>query len=84
MLREVRITKRPTLYCSFCGRPEHECIKMVVGPNMVLICDVCIAQAACVVLEKDGHYYKRVVAEMDEKMRAITLKHTTESKGGSE
>ena len=33
--------KKHTLYCSFCKKSEHECVKLVAGPN-VFICDNCI------------------------------------------
>ena len=31
------------LYCSFCGKSQHEVKKLVSGPS-VFICDECIAQ----------------------------------------
>ena len=30
-----------TLYCSFCGKSEHEVRKLIAGPT-VFICDECI------------------------------------------
>ena len=32
--------QRDTLYCSFCGKSEHEVLKLVAGPS-VYICDEC-------------------------------------------
>jgi ATP-dependent Clp protease ATP-binding subunit ClpX len=32
------------LHCSFCGRAQAQCAKLVAGPE-VYICDVCVAQA---------------------------------------
>ena len=32
--------RRSTLYCSFCGKSQHEVQKLVAGPR-VLICDEC-------------------------------------------
>ena len=32
---------RSTMYCSFCGKSQHEVKKMVAGPN-VFACDECI------------------------------------------
>jgi len=29
------------LYCSFCGKSEHEVLKLVAGPK-VQICDKCV------------------------------------------
>jgi hypothetical protein len=31
-----------TLYCSFCGKSQHEVRKLIVGPPPVLICDECV------------------------------------------
>lgn len=33
--------KQKTLYCSFCGKSQHEVIKLIVGPS-VMICNECI------------------------------------------
>jgi hypothetical protein len=33
-----------TLYCSFCGKSQHEVRKLIAGPT-VLICDECVACA---------------------------------------
>ena len=30
-----------TLYCSFCGKSQHEVKKLIAGPS-VFICDECI------------------------------------------
>ena len=32
---------RPTLYCSFCGKPQQQVKALVAGPN-VAICDACV------------------------------------------
>ena len=31
------------LYCSFCGKSQHEVKKLISGPPSVFICDECIA-----------------------------------------
>jgi ClpX C4-type zinc finger protein/glyoxalase superfamily protein len=31
-----------TLYCSFCGKSQHEVRKLIAGPPPVLICDECV------------------------------------------
>jgi ATP-dependent protease Clp ATPase subunit len=31
-----------TLYCSFCGKSQHEVVKLIAGPS-VFICDECVA-----------------------------------------
>jgi ATP-dependent Clp protease ATP-binding subunit ClpX len=31
----------PTLYCSFCGKSQHDVAKLIAGPS-VFICDACV------------------------------------------
>ena len=31
-----------TLYCSFCGKSQHEVRKLVAGPGRVFICNECV------------------------------------------
>jgi ClpX C4-type zinc finger/Glyoxalase superfamily protein len=31
-----------TLYCSFCGKSQHEVRKLIAGPPPVFICDECV------------------------------------------
>jgi ATP-dependent Clp protease ATP-binding subunit ClpX len=33
----------PTLYCSFCGKSQHDVKKLIAGPA-VFICDECVAE----------------------------------------
>src|SRR5262249_21272546 len=51
-----------TLYCSFCGKSEHEVLKLIAGPT-VFICDVCVElcmdivsdeHESCLVKSRDG------------------------------
>ena len=39
------------LYCSFCGKSQHEVRKMIAGPS-VLICDECVDQCNDIILEE--------------------------------
>ena len=39
------------LYCSFCGKSQHEVKKLVSGPS-VFICDECIAQCNDIIHEQ--------------------------------
>jgi predicted acylesterase/phospholipase RssA len=41
MFREGGDSKN-TLYCSFCGKSQHEVRKLIAGPT-VFICDECVA-----------------------------------------
>ena len=34
-------TSEKTLYCSFCGKSQHEVKKLIAGPS-VFVCDECI------------------------------------------
>jgi hypothetical protein len=40
----------PTLYCSFCGKGQHEVRRMIAGPS-VFICDECVEACQAVVDE---------------------------------
>ena len=40
LLRSVTRGRSLTLYCSFCGKSQHEVEKLVAGPR-VFICDEC-------------------------------------------
>jgi uncharacterized protein YlaI len=31
-----------TLYCSFCGKSQHEVKKLIAGPARIFICDECV------------------------------------------
>jgi ATP-dependent Clp protease ATP-binding subunit ClpX len=39
--RQKRLSSEKTLYCSFCGKSQHEVKKLIAGPS-VFICDECI------------------------------------------
>ncbi|MBR9813515.1 ATP-dependent Clp protease ATP-binding subunit ClpX [bacterium] len=41
MANENRTTSGRVLYCSFCGKSEHEVRKLIAGPS-VFICDECV------------------------------------------
>ena len=43
--------RRRELYCSFCGKAEHEVYTLVSGP-IVMICDECVAAAQEIVTER--------------------------------
>ena len=34
--------KEKESYCSFCGRPKEKVRELIVGPNGICICDVCV------------------------------------------
>ena len=43
--------KKGTLYCSFCGKSQHEVKKLIAGPN-VFICDECISLCTDIITEE--------------------------------
>lgn len=43
--------KKGTLYCSFCGKSQHEVKKLIAGPN-VFICDECIGLCTDIIKEE--------------------------------
>lgn len=43
--------KKGTLYCSFCGKSQHEVKKLIAGPN-VFICDECIGLCTDIITEE--------------------------------
>ena len=43
---------RSTLYCSFCGKSQHEVRKLIAGPN-VFICNECVELCADIIKEED-------------------------------
>jgi hypothetical protein len=57
------------LFCSFCGRSQHEVAKLVSGPG-IYICDTCIALAEDIVVEAHG---------TDEEMLSTLRRLTRES-----
>ena len=42
--------KSKDIYCSFCGKPQHEVLKLIAGPG-VFICERCIDVGIEVMLE---------------------------------
>src|ERR1700730_2403147 len=58
LLTEIRVNKfgdkdsKTTLYCSFCGKSQHEVRKLIAGPT-VFICDECIELCRDIVHEEN-------------------------------
>ncbi len=53
--------KKGTLYCSFCGKSQHEVKKLIAGPN-VFICDECIGLCTDIINEE---HKAKVINESD-------------------
>ena len=49
--------KKETLYCSFCGKSQHEVKKLIAGPN-VFICDECINLCTDIIQEEQQEHAK--------------------------
>jgi ATP-dependent Clp protease ATP-binding subunit ClpX len=49
---------KPILFCSFCGKSQHEARKLIAGPK-VLICDECIELSMAIVREDGQSFYLR-------------------------
>ena len=47
--------KKETLYCSFCGKSQHEVKKLIAGPN-VFICDECINLCTDIIKEEQQEH----------------------------
>ena len=41
-----------TLYCSFCGKSQHEVLKLIAGPT-VFICDECVELCMDIIREEN-------------------------------
>ncbi len=51
-------TEKNTLYCSFCGKSQHEVKKLIAGPN-VFICNECVELCNDIIKEEDKDSVKR-------------------------
>jgi hypothetical protein len=49
--KEPPNNSKKTLYCSFCGKSQHEVSKLIAGPN-VFICDECVALCVNIIREE--------------------------------
>lgn len=46
-----RAFRKWTLYCSFCGKAQHEVFTLIAGPQ-VFICDGCVADCVNIITQK--------------------------------
>lgn len=51
-------TEKNTLYCSFCGKSQHEVKKLIAGPN-VFICNECVELCMDIIREEDKEQITR-------------------------
>ena len=55
--------KKGTLYCSFCGKSQHEVKKLIAGPN-VFICDECIGLCTDIITEEHQESAVKVAGKL--------------------
>ena len=48
----VQSLPEKTLYCSFCGKSQHEVRKLIAGPT-AFICDVCVELCIDIIREEN-------------------------------
>lgn len=64
--------RQPRLYCSFCGKAEHEAFMLIAGPT-VFICDECISLCEEMVTERR----KEMSSERIRFLRALKAERPT-------
>lgn len=45
-------TEKPTLYCSFCHKSQHDVKKLIAGPSS-FICDECVELCTQIIIEQN-------------------------------
>ena len=43
---------KPTAYCSFCLKSQHEVAKLIAGPGLIFICDECVGLCDAIIAGK--------------------------------
>ena len=75
------------LYCSFCGKSQHEVRKLIAGPT-VFICDECVELCMDIIKEEskdnfvkhqDGLPPPKEILALKERLNKIYSKHTKKS-----
>src|SRR3546814_5154120 len=72
--REGKMTKltgsdsKSTLYCSFCGKSQHEVRKLIAGPT-VFICDECVELCNDIIREETKGRSEEHTSELQSLMR---------------
>ena len=52
MIKQTSDNTKNTLYCSFCGKSQHEVKKLIAGPT-VFICDECVELCMDIIKEEN-------------------------------
>ena len=63
-----------TLYCSFCGKSQHEVKKLIAGPT-VFICDECVELCNDIIVEenKEANNQKMFLVKFQLLEKFVTL-----------
>ncbi len=70
-----------TLYCSFCGKSQHQVIKLIAGPS-VFICNECVDLCAAILDNEstpgaeDRQRHMRAVARAQAAFRMVSIVRT--------
>ena len=56
MIKSTGDKSKNTLYCSFCGKSQHEVRKLIAGPT-VFICDECVELCMDIIKEENKSNY---------------------------
>jgi ATP-dependent Clp protease ATP-binding subunit ClpX len=59
--------KEKSLFCSFCGKNQHEVKKLIAGPS-VFVCDECIDLCNDIIKEESEELNDRIVKTESEKL----------------
>lgn len=47
------MTKEKTLYCSFCGKSQHEVAQLIVADTGAAICNECCLECAMLIVDAE-------------------------------
>lgn len=77
-----------TLYCSFCGKSQHQVRKLIAGPT-VFICDGCTLLCVDIIAEDVGFDRKslnEVIAKLRAEIKAVVKMHRSaeQKEGGND
>ena len=78
-MSEKIVSGEKLLYCSFCGKSQHEVRKLIAGPS-VFICDECIELCNDIIREEtasDKGAQGREVRPADARTRSATSSTST-------
>jgi hypothetical protein len=80
--RAKKASRKATMYCSFCGKPQYEVATLVAGPG-VFICSECVDLCTKVIVGKvlDAKPFKRDVPTQSLLGQLRAIEDTLQGKG---